>query len=274
MNNLSPFQKALLQSVNESFCDIPTDSKDTLSKRPVCTIRRHRLVRRCVLAAAVVLLMGSIAFAAVRFSLDAQVESEIYTIPKHNVTNQRHDITFKGMVADADAPDEIEVFMLPTAIVSADAVDADDCYLDNGEYCWHPAGQEDAPINDNIRAVHIEWSVEDSQITFFQQTAKSVKPDQPLISIHYDADSKVKYSEETFIIGDTEIFCFIEDFSECDWEGSVNRFWFWNDGDYLYMLQSALSEDQMRQMFESLAPADDIISYIGTDILIDIDLLE
>ncbi|MBE6927350.1 MAG: hypothetical protein E7467_02480 [Ruminococcaceae bacterium] len=263
MNNLSPFQKALLQSVNDSFCDVPCDAHASLAAHPACTIKRDRLVRRLALIAAAVLLMGSIVFAAVRFSLDAQVESEIYTIPEYSVTNQRHDITFKGAVADADAPDEIEVFMLPTAIVSATTIDAGACYLENGEYCWYPARQEGTPIIENIRDFHMEWTVDDSQVSFFQQTAKSVKPDQPLISVHYDADAKVKYSEETITIGDTEIFCFIEDFSECDWEGSVNRFWFWTDGDYLYMLQSALSTEQMQQMFESLAPAEDILGYIG-----------
>lgn len=259
MNNLSPFQKALLQSVNDSFLDIPYDVENTLPESSHRSIKRRRLVRRGVLLAAVVILLGSITFAAVRFSPDAQVESEIYTIPEYNVTNRRHDITFKGVVADADAPDEIEVFMLPTAIVSAATVDAGACYLENGEYCWYPARQEGMSINKNIRDFHIEWSVNDSQVNFFQQTAKSVKPDQPVISIHCDADARVKYREETITIGNTEIFCFIEDF-----EGSVNRFWFWTDGDYLYTLRSALSTEQMRQMFESLAPVKDIISYIGT----------
>ena len=110
----------------------------------------------------------------------------------------------------------------------------------------------------------MEWAVNDSQISFFQQTTKSVKPDQPLISIHYAADSKVKYSEETFTIGDTEIFCFIEDFSDCDWKGSANRFWFWTDGDYLYTLQGVLRTEQMQQTFESFAPVGDIVGYIGT----------
>lgn len=274
MDKLTPFQKALLSSVNQEFSDVPQEEELT-DIAPISNSRPKRYftltLRRSLVAAAVVLVLAGVAFAAVRFSLRGQVEKSIYSIPEYNVQNQCYDISFQEDIAAADAPDEIQTFMLPTALVSKDTLELTQCYLEDEDNCWYPHNLDlghGRPLDGKVQTIQTAWLVNDQFIYFTQRTATNVVPGKAVVSIHFDAEAPITSYYEAITLGEYEIFCFNLDLSalgeHADGNEAMSRYWFWTDGYYLYELIGS-SQEQMEQLFESVAPVEDINAYLGIE---------
>lgn len=282
MKELSPFQRALLEANSKTFADIPDEEHTDLIpsgkfEARVQTIGKkrsslRRYLRRGLIAAAAVFLLAGVTFAAVRFSLSGKVEKSIYNIPEYEVQNARYDISFQKDIAATDAPDEIQVYMLPTALVSPEDLSMAYCYLEDEDNAWYPHCMDmenNHPIDGKLQTIHTEWSLNGYQVTFTQRTAASVKPGDTVVSIHTAADEQLRTSYETITLGEYEFFCFTTDFSAfeefSEMEDPVSRFWFWTDGYYLYELlcSPGVTQNQMQQIFESIAPVEDINDYLS-----------
>ena len=265
---MNPLQEALIESMNREFSDVPAEQELDfptlhLVKRPVHTLRR------CLLIAAAVLLLAGIAFATHNFSLDTRVETCIYGAPEIDGASSSYHFTFRKDIVGPNAPDEIETFMLPTAIVSKDMLNLYQCRLRDEDSTWMAASQ-DSPLDGKIQSFHLEWYVDGSQIYFKQRTTISVNTDEPLNYYFPEMNSDVKVSYETVTIGAYEVFCFHVDYSACERYSNtpapIDRWWFWTDGDYLYELYCEGSQEKMQQLFESIASLDEnVYSYLSLE---------
>lgn len=269
MNNLTPFQKALLNSVTEEYTALPTEMPLT----DITPVRKRRSsLRRCLIAAAAVLVLVGSVFAAVHFSLQAEVTKTTYELPEFEQSNDNYAISFKESIAAENAPDQIEVYMLPSALVSTENLDASYCYLEDSGRVYYPNSEyteDNQPIDENVQTVHLEWRVNEHQVAFTQQIAKDILPGDTVLNYQTSADGMEKVSYDTFILGEYEIFCMKADFSAyeefADEECPVSRMWFWTDGSYLYRLTCGIgiSNEEMQQIFDSIAPVEDIGTYLA-----------
>lgn len=276
MVKLTPFQKALLSSVSQEFSDVPQEEAlaDVI---PISNFRPKRhftlTLRRSLVAAAVVLVLAGVAFAAVRFSLTGQVEKSIYSISENGTENEKFAISFQQDIAAKDAPDHIAVYMLPSVLLSRAKLEPN-FFFEDEDNCYYPlyhGAEQSRPLDGKVQTVHYEWNLEGTQVTFTQRTAKNIEAGKQVLNIHIPADKNIASDYETFVLGEYEIFCFRLDFSGFEEytneEYPMCRTWFWTDGCYLYELYCGIgiSDEEMLEIFESVTPIEDINAYLGIE---------
>lgn len=276
MDKLSTFQKALLNSVDQEFSDVPREEElqniVPISARP-SKHQANKILRRSLIAAAVVLVLVGSVFAAVRLSPIPSISKSYYRFPEYNTANDIYSFKFSESIAAENAPDEIEEYVLPSLFVSSKDLKPYSCFFEDEDSVYHPltdAYEDEQPLDGKVQTAHYEWSTEEyGQITFQQQTAKSITPGQDFLSIQFGSDSLVAVLHNTFTLGEFEILCFSADFSAyeefADEENPISRFWFWTDGNYLYQLSCGgeVSDEEMEELFHSIAPVEDINVYLG-----------
>lgn len=276
MKQYNTFQKALLEAQLQQFADVPEVNVTEINKRKT----RPRLLRNGLIAAAVLIVLTGSIFAAVRFALDAEVK-ELKLDTEYFENNRVNSISINADIALPDAPEHIETYMLPSYYASKETLLLERVYLSDGESGWYPHGgtfwqDKTDPPQGKIQTIHAEWDVGGSILSFYQSTAKSKEAGEAVLNIHYDINEPVEISYEAITIDDTEVFCYYEDWSKCDWfieqsadtcdTGMLKR-WFWTDGYYLYELcfPMGFSEAECLKIFESIRPVEDIYDYLSIE---------
>ena len=267
MDKLTPFQEALLTAVLEDYTDIPKEELATTFE-PTIYRKRSLFLRRSLITAAVVLVLAGSVFAAVRFGLQGSVKKSHYD--NGTAMIDKFSISFEQAIAAGDAPDAIESFMLPATLSSADL--SVGCYLEDENNAYHPyliESDTNRPTDEKLQTTYVEWHVNDRYVSFSQMTAKKVVAGKPVLNVNVEVDKNILSEWSSFILGEQEIFCFQMDCSsmeECINENNPTiRMWFWTDGKYLYRLSCGIgfSDEEMLEIFESIAPVDDIYTYLG-----------
>lgn len=267
MDKLTTFQDALLTSVLEEYADIPKEEPIATSEPTVCR-KRSLFLRRSLIAAAVILVLAGSVFAAVHFGLQGRVEKSSYDNGTEMI--DKFAVSFEEAIATGDAPDAIETYMLPAALSPTDL--AVGCYLEDGDHAYHPylvESDTNQPTGGELQTTYVEWLVDDSYVSFSQTTAKNVVAGKPVLNVHITADDNILSHWSSFILREQEIFCFQMDCSSMEAcaneENATIRMWFWTDGKYLYRLSCGIGfrEEEMLEIFESIAPIDDIYAYLG-----------
>lgn len=296
MDKLTPFQKALLNSVSEEYAAVPQE-KELTEIAPIDHRKSKRHIsstlRRSLIAAAVILVLAGSVFAAVRFSIGSvRVDEAVYTFPAelNAGSNDIYKITFEADLAGENAPDYIKTYYLPTALVSTENLSKQNCFVESVDsyyYPYNPAIEENFPLEDNTITAFYEWQLGCSfdehgnpevdeegnprsgpQVQFCQRTAKQIPIGKPIVDFQSSTNSGITYRHETFVQGEYEIFCFVTDFSAIDDnEYPTCRTWYWTDGNYLYELRCGIgvSDEEMLEIFESVAPVEDINAYLGIE---------
>ena len=199
---MTPFEKALIQAVNDDFSHVPPEEELDCPVIPLRKIRKTNAFRRCLIAAAVcVLLIGSaLATYVVKHAMvsvqivDLTDKIEVSTNTGHVTTH--YYIDFPVDFASPDAPDTIETFYLPTIMVSAKSLNRRYTRIDKeGLGGYHPFGIEDnyvdtkqedyQKIHDAPDRVYYNWNnsllydYEYPAIQFSQELARGANNEPP-----------------------------------------------------------------------------------------------
>ncbi len=294
---MTEFENALLQAAENDFSDIPHD----LSFPPIALnkVRKAHILRRTlIIAAAVVVLAGSVLAAyVISYRLgNVDVETDEYAQFHMSIDddNRYYQITFEKDFANDDAPDRIQDYFLPTKIANAQNLYAPSCRIEQDDFMsfcplesatLDPEGLPYIPTvslrNDAMAkedrerimsaptTVFYEWNINDSAVTFSQNLALIAADGTPFIRhVVQDVDTIVT-SYRTIRIDEYEVFVFEEDFSNHsawrDPSNAVSRHWYWTDGDYLFMLSGSLPEAEMLELFRSVKPVSQSFPYRLTD---------
>lgn len=132
MKSMTPFQEALLASVESQYTDVPAE--DQIEIQPSPELYRNRPgrkkhmkpLRKAILIAAAVALFAGVALAAHLYTLGkVDVTAGILRCPltAEEITDGAYviDIKFREDFSNSDAPDIIETFYLPTLDVCENA---------------------------------------------------------------------------------------------------------------------------------------------------------
>lgn len=275
---MNEFQKALLQSMNDEFSDVPAVQEiDT----PVLTQKRkrtHTLRRTLLIAAVVFILVGSVFAAYVLTHQIGEVEIETdvkeifdFEISESDNNRRYYQLTFKDNFANVDAPQKIEAYALPTQLVTADMLRASECYIEKADlYAYYPFADEQPlglvltqeEIDQIFQApstVHYVWyTAENVQIDFSQSLAVIATDGTAYATFAFGDSETIVPSYHKFQLDEYSIFSFELDCSkDPDFQDPTNavlRTWYWTDGDYLYSLSCSLSEQEMIELFRSVQP--------------------
>ncbi len=269
MDKLTVFQKALLNSIGEEYTNVPMETE--LTHTPATAKGRFTpTLRRCLIAAAVVLLLVGSVFAAYEIAFKPEVTHTVISFPETNTSNDNYAISFAESIAVEGAPESIETFYAPSMLSSTE-LDRPFSYLEDSndgyylqfwgdDYSLH---DEDITISleNGLKTMHLQWTPSESHyVSFTQRPAKEIKAGKPFLNIQTGANALDTVTQSTVVIGEYEVFCVDLHFY---YNNSVLRHWFWTDGNYLYELGSNLDEETMRQLFESVAPIDDLEAYLN-----------
>ncbi|MBE6985776.1 MAG: hypothetical protein E7434_09280 [Ruminococcaceae bacterium] len=289
---MNVFKKALLQAAENDFSDVPAEDELNISPVPLKKAHRaHALRRALLIAAAIAVLAGSVLAAYVLTYGLGEIEvktekDEIFNVQIDD-DNRYYQVTFKENFANADAPDLIETYFLPTKIAAAESLVASSCYIERRDYkSYRPFQNVNTPtefiptvivtteaddpseieqVMSKPTDVHFEWDVEGRQITFSQTLATIACDGTPFVN-HAIADVEtVTTSYRKIQVDEYAVFSFEHDFSRHpDWRDPTNtvaRTWYWSDGDYLFSLDAAISEAEMTEVFRSVRPVSESFPY-------------
>ncbi|MBE6984986.1 MAG: hypothetical protein E7434_05145 [Ruminococcaceae bacterium] len=285
---MNVFEKALLQSVNDDFYDVPAEEDldlPTVNPKNVCTA--HIFRRTLIIAAAIIALAGSVFAAYVLTYQIGDVEvvtnkDEIFDFEiSENDTNRYYQLTFKENFANPNAPEKIETYFLPTKDVSPDTLSAN-CYIEQKDFhAYYPFMTEQplgfvltqaevAQILNSPTTVHYEWCGESEQQIIFTQSLAIVAADGTAYVTHAVNDTDtINSSYQIIQVDEYSVFSFEHDWSEHpDWLdplNTVSRTWYWTDGDYLFTLSATVSVDEMTELFRSIKPVSTQFPYRQTD---------
>lgn len=286
---MNPFEKALLQAVNEDFSHVPPEEELDLPVISLRKIRKTNALRRCLMAAAVcVLLIGSVlATYVIRYQIGpVDVETDITKILPFEVDeeyankNRYYRLTFSETLASDNASDTIETYYLPTYGVNADTLVRPNFWISNttgvyrplddmgfpndfkGAYVSYEAiypdlSQEDIlKILDAPTCVHYEWTWNNESVIHFDQySAKRVAEGLRFNNVVTDDQGLTIVSYETIEVDEYSIFTFNIDscqrFPE-EQNQHIARNWYWTNGEYLFQLSGRCSADEMTELFRSV----------------------
>ncbi len=291
---MTPFEKALIQAVNDDFSHVPPEEELDFAPIPMKKGTKTRTLRRCLLVAAVCALLvgGALAAYAIRYPIgEVTVETDISKILPIQVdeeyanNNRYYNLTFTEEILFPNAPETIETFYLPTYGVSADTLSLPNCYISNTNGVYRPFanlyfvhnGDDEAelvtheglmpnPSQENIAKIlaaptcaGYQW-VEDhveTSIYFDQYPAKRVSGGMGF-NLVFPADSPKHPSWETIEIDEYSIFTFNIDYdqesSSQDSEARTIRHWYWSNGEYLFYLIAQGTMEEMTELFRSVKP--------------------
>ncbi len=270
---MTPFQKALLESTETQFDNVPEEAAIDIIPTPQFTReaqrigKKHRLrktLRRVGLVAAVfVLLIGTVLAVKLFPDWGAPELSQFSMHMEDGSENFHIKMDFDESFVSPDAPDHIETYYMPTIIVSPETVVPGNTYFESSTSTYHPFFLEDNPYpgntmpEDAIIETNYCWNIDGNWISFSQCSLKrgKIRGRQWV----YSAEHHPQVNTETFTIDSYDIFCIT---IESDY-GPV-YIWFWTDGDYLFSLYSA-SED-MTELLRSIRPMEDMSPYLEPDL--------
>lgn len=221
--------------------------------------RPKRILWKTVLAAAIIasfVITAMAAASALRGKSDvADDVSRLYMdgsmgeIEKHSRLN-----FYVDLPVDADAPDEIEQFCLPSILSVED--------LTNGGI------GADVEPGDPVRSMSMTWVPDGlgkyEYIHFAQMPGGDYQSDQPVhaLDIFPSTVKEVAYHTEIVQWDDFEGVLFrLESWNEYY---ANTCYLFWTDSGYVYMLEypPTLEEARVREIVESVAPVEDIWIYM------------
>ncbi len=242
---MNPFEKALLQAVNDDFSHVPPEEELDFPPIHMGKTAGTAILRRCLLAAtACVLLFGGVLAAyAIRYPIGpVTVETDISKILPIQVdeeyanNNRYYNLTFTEDMIFPNAPDIIETYYLPTYGVSANTLDLSNCWISNTTggvyrpfanlYFVHTGEGDGAfvtyedlmpnPSQENILKIleaptcgAYQWEENhyESVISFHQYPARRVAGELGF-NLIFSADSPEHPSWETIEIDEYSIFTF------------------------------------------------------------------
>ena len=276
---MTPFEKALIQAVNDDFAHVPPEEELDFAPIPVKKGIKTSALRRFLLVAAVcILLVGSV-LATYKYSLGsvevADITDRIDLLMGEDNENIYYEIKFSKDFVDPASPDMIETFYLPTKMVSVDNMYIHNVYMARGDlggyypFATQPDYSTTNPEDyDKIQAspdnVSYSWNIkEDVHIGFSQYVTKCVT-NGTLKGVHlvYENSGLVTSSYETVEIDEYSILTFNADFTKKRLEmdptfssTDIWRNWYWTDGEYLFSLSSTgLTMEEMTDLFRSVKP--------------------
>ncbi len=280
---MNTFEKALLQAVEDDNSDIPCEEELNYSPVPWKNVQKAHVLRRTLIIAAAIVVLASSVFAAYVLTyglgeIEVKTEKdEIFSVQVDD-NNRYYQVTFKENFANANAPDLIETYFLPTKIAAAEGLVASSCYIERRDFkSYRPFQAVTTPtefmptvivhseavdpseieqIMSKPTDVFFEWDVEGRQITFSQTLATVACDGTPLVN-HAIADVEtITTSYRKIQVDEYAVFSFEHDFSRHpDWNdpnNTVSRTWYWSDGNYLFSLGAAISEAEMTEIFRSV----------------------
>ena len=284
---MNPFEKALLDAVNEEFDHVPRESDLDFAPLSLKKTKKAITLRRCILVAAVCILLASGVFAAytIQYRMgQVDIETDVTKIfdfvsELDDDGNNYHSITFTEDFSNPNAPDKIEVFYLPELAAGDVEHGFSNWYVEStGIGVYHPfadsqwEGNDTDPEDyDKILAeptgVHYTWDAYTrEQISFSQYLAKDATDGTPFMNISYGRDAEFTAYTETIEIDEYSIFAFNLDRTALDiGDGKspdISRRWFWTNGDYVFVLTGRLSVEEMTEIFRSVRPVSTSYPYI------------
>ena len=285
---MEPFEKALLDAVTDEFSHVPPE--DALDFAPISLkkVRKTSTLRRCLLAAAVCILLvtGVLAAYTIQYRIgQVDIETDVTKIFSFvseidDDGNNYHSITFTEDFSNPDAPDKIETFYLPET-ENMTIPYSNGWYISStGNGTYHPFtspyldDQNDRQIDyEKILAeptsVEYEYALDDfagSRIYFSQYPAKDATDGTAFMNFSYGRDAGITTYTETIEIDEYSLFAFNLDMTALDLgngeTGNVSRNWFWTNGDYVFVLTGSLSVEEMTEIFRSVRPVSTSYPYI------------
>ena len=287
---MTPLEKALIQAVNDDFSHVPPEAELDFPPVSMRKIRKTKAIRRCLIAAAIcVLLVGSVLGAyAVRYHIgEVSVETDIRKILPIEVdeqyanSNRCYNLTFSEELLFPNAPETLEIFYLPTYGVSADILSLPQCCItneDNGVYrpfanlyyvqtgegevtykthedlMPNPSPEDILKILEAPTCATYQWVTKDhgSYIYFDQYTAKRVAEGTGF-NLIFSAEGPEEPSWETIEVDEYSIFTFNVKNTEKP-EEQLFRWWYWTNGEYFFSLGAQCSIEEMTALFRSVKP--------------------
>lgn len=300
MKSMTKFQEALLASAEAQFADVPEDeqiqitpSAEFYKNIPNRKKTFHPLRKAILIAAAVALFVG-IAFAAHYITI-GNVEVEIYQYPlraeeiANGATSGNYvvELKFQEDFSDANAPDSIETFYIPTSEL-LEAADHANCDISNSDYRYNsslskeeieewnhyyetlPVPEENTlhfyklftdRIPENPIYANGEWFVDETQIMFTQTLAKRI-PEIYQYTIQYPGEWNPKTVTERLIIGNYEVLSVFVEFDSPDATKHSAYHWFWTNGEYFFSIMADdVDQTFMQELMESVQPIENISAY-------------
>lgn len=286
---MNPFEKALLDAVNEEFDHIPHESDLDFAPLSLKKAQKSTTLRRCLLVAAVCILLASGVFAAytIQYRMgQVEIETDVTKIfdfvsELDDDGNNYHSITFTEDFSNPNAPDKIEVFYLPKVDAGDVQHGLPNWYVEStGIGVYHPFSDRQWEGNDTDpkdydkilaepTAVYYTWDTfTREQISFSQYLAKDATDGTPFMNISYRRDARITAYTETIEIDEYSIFAFNLDMTALDiGDGKspdISRNWFWTNGDYVFVLTAGLSVEEMTELFRSVRPVSTSYPYTLT----------
>lgn len=276
---MNAFEKALLQAVNDDFSHVPAEEE--LNTPPISmkkAVARNVLRRSLLVAVICVLLTGTVLAAYVIQYRIGQVDIETdatkifsFVSESDDDGNNYHQITFTENFANPNAPDKIETFYLPEVDVRDVELSKPYWSVSSTDYGYYQPfadsqleyNETDPKDYEKILAaparVYYTWNAfVGDQISFSQSLAKEAVDGTSFMTMSYARDGGATAYTETVEIDGYSIFAFNIDWSEKEIAegeyGAVSRNWFWTDGDYVFVLESRLSMEEMTELFRSVHP--------------------
>lgn len=275
---MNDFQKALLQSVNNEFAYVPAEQEIDIPALAPKRKRRHTLRRSLLIAAAVLILVGSV-FAAYALKhpigeVDVKTdEVEIFGFElSEEDNNLYYQLTFSELSVNPDAPQKLEAYFLPQKFVDAQSVNGWDCFIeDHDSMLIYYMFREEQPldrvltqeeidlVHSNADGVHYSWYSEEYGFIYFWQTRAIEAADGTPFVNHAVPDSEEQHATyRTIEIDEYSIFSFEVSF---DFDEDISRTWYWTDGDYIFSLSACLSEAEMTEMLRSVTAVSTVFPY-------------
>lgn len=275
---MTPFEKALIQAVNDDFAHVPPEEDLAFAPISIKKATRKSPLRRFLMVAAIsILLVGSV-LATYKYSLGSvevtDITDRIDLLMGEDNENIYYEIKFSEDFVDPASPDVIETFYLPTIMVGAETLERhNSTYITkSGIGSYHPFGVQ--PGYDNTKpedfprileapdSVSYGWHhAEHIHIRFSQCVTKCIT-NGTLKGVHlvYENSGLVTSSSETVEIDEYSILTFNADFTKKRLEmdptfSSIDiwRNWYWTDGEYLFSLSSTgLTMEEMTDLFRSV----------------------
>lgn len=274
---MTPFEKALLQAVNDDFSHVPPEEELDFSPISIKKPTRKSVLRRCLLVAAVcILLVGSVVSAyVIKYRLGpvevADITEMINLKMEGDNDNTYYSIEFADDFISPTGPDTIETFYLPTIMVEAETLERHNhTYISNRDMGgYYPFGvlpdfldtkPEDFPrILEVPDSVSYGWKPSDDLFIGFDQYVAKNLTNGTLNGFHmvFENSEFIVPSHETIEIDEYSIFTFnVDSTKKPIWDdkyGDIWRNWFWTDGEYLFKLSSTgLTMEEMTDLFRSI----------------------
>lgn len=275
---MTPFEKALLQAVNDDFSHVPPEEALDFSPIIAKKATKPSTLRRCLLVAAICILLVSSVLAAYKYSLGSvevnDITDRIDLLMGEDNENIYYEIKFSDDFVDPASPDVIEAFYLPTIMVGTETLERhNNTYISKGDIgAYHPFGVQ--PGYDNTKpedfprileapdSVSYGWRPSEHVHIGFSQCLTKCVTNGTLKGVHlvYENSGLVTSSSETVEIDEYSILTFNVDFTKKMLEmdptfssTDIWRNWYWTDGEYLFSLSSTgLTMEEMTDLFRSI----------------------